>query len=144
MFNYRSSENRDACRFRDGRVVYILGVVIGYLAQITSLSGAASLLFFDRSAGEFFVFGLTFTALVAITLMFWFIRRTQITLAGISTLAGFAVKVGLILVLFSNTVIEEAAILWSILSGLLILDAFPFLALTILLFRGGDRSETPV
>jgi len=143
MFNYRSSENRDACRFRDGRVVYILGVVIGYLAQITSLSGAASLLFFDRSAGEFFVFGLTFTALVAITLMFWFIRRAQIMLAAASTLAAFVVKLGLVLLIFSNASVREPVVFWGLLSGLFILDALPFLVLTILLFRGGDQSETP-
>lgn len=143
MLNFGSNENKQACGFRYGRIVFVSGLLIGYFALIASLSGAASLLFSDRSPGEFFVFGLTVTALGAITLMFWFIRRTQIRSAAVSTLLAFVVKFGFVLMLFSAAAVKDPVILWGILSGLFVLDALPFLLLSALLFRSAGQSERP-
>lgn len=142
MFEFGSSENKKACGFRNGRFVFIAGIIIGYLAQVSVFSTAASLLLFDRSPDELYMFGASSTAFVGIVLMFWFLRRGQIVSASASTLAAFAVKLSFILALFSVALIEDQITLLSIVSGLFVLDALPFLVLAILLFREAGRSET--
>ena len=142
MFEFGSNENKQACGFQYGRVVFIAGLLIGYLAQVSVFSTAASLLLFDRSPGEIYMFAASSTALVGIVLMFWFLRTGKINSAGSSTFAVFVVKLSFILALFALASIENQYMLWSIVLGLFVLDALPFLVLAILLFRGAGRSET--
>lgn len=142
MFEFGSNENKKACEFQHGRLVFIAGLLIGYLAQVTVLSTAASLLLFDRSAGEIYIFGASSTALVGVVFMFWFLRSGKINSAAISTFAAFAVKLSFIPALLTLASIENQFLLWSIVFVLFVLDALPFLVLTILLFRGAVRSET--
>ena len=87
------------------------------------------------------MFGASATALVAIAAMFSLVRGGKLSLAGTSTAAAFAIKLCLILVVYSFAVIEDQLALWGLLSGLFLLDAFPFLFLTVLLWRGGRRPE---
>ena len=114
---------------------------IGHFAQIGVFSTLASLLFFDRSAGVIYMFGASATALAAIAAMFSLVRGGKLSLAGTSAAAAFAIKLCLILVVYSFAVIEDQLALWGLLSGLFLLDAFPFLFLTVLLWRGGRRPE---
>ena len=138
MFQFDSVKNKNACKFRNGRIVFIVGLAIGHFAQIGVFSTLASLLFFDRSAGVIYMFGASATALAAIAAMFSLVRGGKLSLAGTSTAAAFAIKLCLILVVYSFAVIEDQLALWGLLSGLFLLDAFPFLFLTVLLWRGDD------